>query len=75
MPAINVLSKNIKKNFKEIFNFYCILHGLVFVIEPSHEKTINFICVIKDADQLCSNCTADQRLSVRHSDSTIPLLL
>ena len=29
----------------------------------------------KDADQLCSNCTADQRLCFRNSDSAIPLLL
>ena len=29
----------------------------------------------KDADQLCSNCTADQRLCFRYSDSTFPLLL
>ena len=29
----------------------------------------------KGADQLHSNCEADQRLSFRYSDSTIPLLL
>ena len=29
----------------------------------------------KGADQLCSNCTADQRLCFRYSDSTIPPLL
>ena len=29
----------------------------------------------KDADQLCSNSTADQCLSFHHTDSTIPLLL
>ena len=29
----------------------------------------------KGADQLRSNCEADQRLCFRHSDSTIPLLL
>ena len=28
----------------------------------------------KDADQLCSNCTADQHLFFRYTDSTIPLL-
>ena len=28
----------------------------------------------KDADQLRSNCAADQRLCFRYSDSTIPLL-
>ena len=29
----------------------------------------------KAADQLCSNCTADQRLCFRYMDSTISLLL
>ena len=28
----------------------------------------------KGAGQLCSNCTADQRLCFHHTDSTIPLL-
>ena len=32
------------------------------------------ICENKDADQLRSNYTADQRLSFRYTDSTIPLL-
>ena len=32
------------------------------------------ICENKDADQLRSNCEADQRLCFRHTDSTIPLL-
>ena len=32
------------------------------------------ICENKGADQLCSNCTADQRLCFRYIDSTIPLL-
>ena len=32
------------------------------------------ICENKDADQLRSNCEADQRLCFRYSDSTIPLL-
>ena len=30
------------------------------------------ICENKDADQLRSNCEADQRLCFRYSDSTIP---
>ena len=30
------------------------------------------LCENKDADQLCSNCTADQRLCFHCSDSTIP---
>ena len=32
------------------------------------------ICENKDADQLCGNCEADQRLCFRYTDSTIPLL-
>ena len=32
------------------------------------------ICQNKGADQLCSNCTADQRLCLHHKDRTIPLL-
>ena len=32
------------------------------------------ICENKDADQLRSNCAADQRLCFRYKDSTIPLL-
>ena len=33
------------------------------------------LCKNKDADQLLSNCEADQRLCFRYSDSTIPFLL
>ena len=33
------------------------------------------LCKNKGADQLRSNCEADQRLCFRYSDSTIPLLL
>ena len=32
------------------------------------------ICENKDADQLCGNRTADQRLCFRYTDSTISLL-
>ena len=32
------------------------------------------ICENKDADQLCGNRTADQRLCFRYTDRTIPLL-
>ena len=37
-------------------------------------KTDIRICENKDADQLCGNRTADQRLCFRYMDSTIPLL-
>ena len=33
------------------------------------------ICETKGADQLCSNCTADQHLCFCYTDSTTPLLL
>ena len=39
------------------------------------EKPTICICENKHADQLRSNCEADQRLCFRYSDSTIPLLL
>ena len=34
-------------------------------------KPTIWMCENKDADQLCSDCTADQRLCFRHTDSTI----
>ena len=37
-------------------------------------KPVFCICENKDADQLRSNCAADQRLCFRYTDSTIPLL-
>ena len=37
-------------------------------------KPAFYIYENKDADQLCSNCAADQRLCFRYTDSTIPLL-
>ena len=37
-------------------------------------KTAFCICENKDADQLRSNCAADQRLCFRYTDSTIPHL-
>ena len=43
----------------------------------SHHMGKPTICIgeNKGADQLRSNCEADQRLCFRYSDSTIPLLL
>ena len=37
-------------------------------------KPVFCICENKGADQLQSNCAADQRLCFRYTDSTIPLL-
>ena len=51
----------------------------------SVDRSVNIFCVNmkattcigenKDADQLYSNCTADQRLCFHYTDSTMPLLL
>ena len=40
-----------------------------------YEKTDFYLCRSKGADQMCSNCTSDQRLYFPYRDSTIPLLL
>ena len=50
---------------------FCVL---VRPNEPRHEKTCFCICENKDADQLRSDCAADQRLCFRYIDSTVPLL-
>ena len=49
---------------------YCILNTSY---EPHHEKT-GFLPMQKnkDADQLCSNCEADQHHCFRYTDSIIP---
>ena len=43
--------------------------------DPRLENTELLPMPKKGADQLCSNCTADQRLCLRFTDSTIPPLL
>ena len=49
--------------------------GRMSLNEPRYEKTgFLHICENKDADQLRSNCAADQRLCFRYTASTIPLL-
>ena len=53
-----------------------VLH-VVFVNELLCEKKTQDYCLCenKGADQLCSNCTADQRLCFRYTDSTISPLV
>ena len=43
--------------------------------EPRHKKPRFCLCENKGADQLRSNCTADQRLCFRYTDSTLSLLI
>ena len=48
---------------------------IIILFELRHEKTNIFcICENKNADQMRSNCAADQHLCFRYTDSTIPLL-
>ena len=46
----------------------------MLVFEPCREKTSILHMPNKGADQLCSNCKADQCLCFRYIDSKIPLL-
>ena len=48
----------------------CLLYHLSRVVR----KRAFCICENKDADQLCGDREADQRLCFRYTDSTIPLL-
>ena len=57
-----------------------IIMGLVRKVRHSQMshvmRNLGFcLCENKAADQLCSNCIADQGLCFRYTDSTIPLLL
>ena len=52
------------------FEYYITLNDMSRVVR----KSAFYICENKGADQLCSDCTADQRLCFRYMDSTIPLL-
>ena len=54
---------------------YYPLEKSYIIIEPRHEKTGFCIYKNKGADQLRSNCEADQRLCFRYTNSTISLLL
>ena len=52
-----------------LFNIHVWLKNMSLVMR----KPAICICENKDADQLRSNCTADQRLCFRYIVSTIPL--
>ena len=43
--------------------------------EPRHKKADFCLCENKGADQLRSNCEADQRLCFHYADSTLSLLI
>ena len=59
-----------------LLNNYKKVTTEVFYMSRRHvQKPTICICENKDADQLCSNCTADQCLCFCYSDSNVPLLL
>ena len=50
--------------------------GMLYILDKSLMRKPDFrLYENYDADQISSNCTGDQRLCFRHSDSTSPLLL
>ena len=53
--------------------------AIKMLISNIHSRVIRkpdfCLCENKGADQLCSNCTADQRLCFPYTDSTMPCLL
>ena len=62
--------------FSILFYFFVFrLCSILFHFSRIVRKPDFCLCENKDADQLRSNCEADQRLCFRHSDSTIPFLL
>ena len=61
---------SIYKVYLITFMFSCYLYMSRRIRKPTV-----CICENKDADQLYSNCAADQRLCFRYTDSTTPILL
>ena len=66
--CVNCKCKTNSEIVNQIFNF----NSLVNVLR--HNKTGFLHMQNKDADQLCGNREADQRLCFRYIDSTISLL-
>ena len=56
----------LKRNKYEAFGYYQMSHVM--------RKPDFYLCENKSADQLCTNCTGDQRLCFCYSYSTIPPL-
>ena len=57
-------------SFSSVFIFFAYSDNMSLVMR----KPAFCMCENKDADQLRSNCAADQRLCFRYTDCTIPLL-
>ena len=65
----------VKKRYVEYFAVLCGSKTTNKSFDPPHGKPDYCLYENKRADQLCSNCTADQRLCFRYRESTIPPLL
>ena len=61
------------------YNYCCPVNDIfsLNLLHLSHimRELASCLCESKDADQLCSNCTADQHLCFRYMASTIPTQL
>ena len=72
-----IVYRVVREIFKilETQKFVTLVGTLGTKLSPIMRKLTFRICETKGADQLCSNCTADQHLCFRYTDSTISLLL
>ena len=79
--TISVINK-----YPNIYIFFSLMYQTYVMVQKSFAMCLVYLsrivrkpdfclCENKGADQLRSNCEADQRLCFRYSDSTIPLLL
>ena len=76
-PSLFNHSPYFKRKSFPIWHLRCITHMRFIYMYMSCciRKPTTYIAENKGADQLCSDCTADQRLCFRFSDRTIPLFL
>ena len=77
MSDISKIQFDFNINMQVIVGLFNIFYVARLPLYLSHHMGKPTICIgeNKGADQLRSNCEADQRLCFRYSDSTIPLLL
>ena len=61
----------VSQMYKCMFPTYCLIKHMRGIVGKPDFR----LCENKGADQLRSNCEADQRLCFRYTDSTISLLL
>ena len=72
MPGLCHLWPEILKTFFD--GIKAVMRSSLYILSGDVRKPDFCLCENKDADQLCSNCTADQGLCFRYTDSAISLL-